>query len=296
MASLSGIEVFLAIVRHGSLTGAARALGVGTPAVSHRLKSLEREIGADLLTRTTRSLDLTRAGRALLAGAGPGLEEITAAVENARAVGKSTVGALRLTIPWSAYKIVIAPALASFQQTYPDIRLEFSFDERLVDIVQDGFHAGFRLGDQLAEGMIATRLTSGLVAAYTASPSYLGRHGRPQHPRDLFDHHCIRYRYGSANRIADWRFSVDGSDTSIDPPARLVFDNFRAVVRAAIDGHGIGWSLRAVVEDHLGTRTLETVLDSHVITHPPFYIFYPEQHRRLEPLRLLIDFLKSRKR
>lgn len=289
-----GVEVFLAIVRHGSLAGAAKALGVSAPAISHRLKALERDIGVDLLTRTTRSMDLTPAGRVLLEGAGPALSQVSAAIENARSAGKSSSGTLRLSIPWSAYKIVVAPVLAEFQAAYPDIRLEMSFDEGLVDIVREGFHAGFRLGDRLAEGMIATRLTPELKAAYSAAPSYLATHGRPAHPRDLFAHKCIRYRFVSANRIASWRFQIDGRETIIDPPAQLVFDSFRSVVQAAQDGHGIGWSLRAVVEDHLSDGSLETVLDPYVLMHPPFYVFHPEQHRRLEPLRLFVDFVQAR--
>ncbi|UUX50979.1 LysR family transcriptional regulator [Nisaea acidiphila] len=289
-----GIEVFLEIVRSGSLSAAARALGVGAPAVSHRLKALERELGVELIARTTRSLDLTPAGRVLLDGAGPAFDEISAAVEQARTAGRATSGTLRLTVPWSAYKIVVAPVLAEFQAAYPEIRLEMSFDEALVDIVREGFHAGFRLGDRLADGMIATRLTPPLRAAYSASPAYLAAHGRPERPGDLLAHKCIRYRFVSTRRVADWLFSVDGRSVTVDPPAHLMFDDFRAVIEAARDGRGIGWSLRRVVEEELGDGRLETVLDTYTIEHPPFYIFYPEQHRRLELLRLFVDFLRTR--
>jgi len=290
---IGGIEVFLAIVRHGSLSAAARALGVGVPAVSHRLKALERDMGVELITRTTRSLDLTAAGRVLLDGTGPALEEVSAAIENARAVGKAKSGVLRLTIPWSAYKIIIVPVLSDFQKAYPEIRLEMSFNEGLVDVVQEGFHAGFRLGDRLTDGMVATRLTPPLMAAYSASPGYLAQHDRPEHPGDLLAHKCIRYRFVSANRVADWLFMVDGRTVTVDPPSHLVFDDFRGVIEAARNGHGVGWSLRRVVEDELSEGRLETVLDPYVIEHPPFYIFYPEQHRRLELLRLFIDFLRE---
>ena len=290
---IGGIEVFLAIVRHGSLSAAARALGVGVPAVSHRLKALERDMGVELLTRTTRSLDLTAAGQVLLEGTGPALAEVSAAIENARATGKAKSGVLRLTVPWSAYRIIIAPVLADFQQAYPEIRLEMSFNEGLVDIVREGFHAGFRLGDRLTDGMVATRLTPPLMAAYSASPEYLSAHGRPEHPGDLLAHKCIRYRFVSANRVADWLFSIDGRTVTVDPPAHLVFDDFRGVIEAARSGHGIGWSLRRVVEEELADGRLETVLDPFVIEHPPFYIFYPEQHRRLELLRLFINFLRE---
>lgn len=114
-APIGGIEVFLAIVREGSLRAAARALGIGAPAVSHQLKALERRIGVDLLVRTTRSIELTEAGRTLHAGAAPAFEELTDAIEGTRAVGRSTSGTLRLTLPSSVYTLIIAPRLAAFQ-------------------------------------------------------------------------------------------------------------------------------------------------------------------------------------
>lgn len=294
-APISGIEVFLAIVRAGSLRAAARSLGVGAPAVSHRLKALERNIGVDLLVRTTRSIELTDAGRRLLAGAGPAFEEIVDAIDGTRAIGKSNSGTLRLTLPRSAYKMLIAPALPDFQARYPDVCLDLSINEGLVDIVKDGFHAGFRLGDRLTKDMVAVRLTGPLTPCYSAAPSYLASFGRPEHPRDLLNHRCVRYRFVTARRIWDWQFVEDGQVKTVDPPTRLVFDSMQSVMQAVRDGHGIGWSLRAVIEDHLESGALETVLDPYVTSLPPYYLYYPEQNRRLELLRLFIDFLTSRR-
>lgn len=290
---IGGIEVFLAIVREGSLRAAARALGVGAPAVSHQLKALERRIGVDLLIRTTRSVELTDAGRALLAGAAPAFKEIVDAVEGTRAVGKANTGTLRLTLPRSAYKMILAPVLAEFQARYPDLCLDLSINEGLADVVKDGFHAGFRLGDRLTAGMVAVRLTGVLTPCYSAAPAYLAEFGRPRHPRDLLNHKCVRYRFVTAKRIWDWQFVEDGQTKTVDPPTRLVFDSMQSVVQAVRDGHGIGWSLRAVIEDDIAAGALETVLDPYVAKLPPYYLYYPEQNRRLEPLRLFIDFLVS---
>lgn len=290
-----GIEIFLAIVRQGSLRSAAKSLGMGAPAVSYRLKTLERELGVNLLVRTTRSIELTDAGRALLKRAGPAFAQIDEAIAEAREAGRAKTGTLRLTLPWSAYRIAIEPVLAEFQAQYPDVRLELSFDEALVDIVGNGFHAGIRLGDRLADGMVATRLTSPLQAALSASPAYLDRHGHPQHPRDLLVHKCIRYKFISANRIADWQFSENGQTFAVDPAASLVFDSFQSVVQAAREGLGIGWSLRAVIEPDLGVGTLQTVLDAYALEHPPFFLYYPEQNRHLDLLRLFIDFMSARR-
>ena len=294
-APISGIEVFLAIVRQGSLRAAARSLGVGAPAVSHQLKALERKIGVDLLVRTTRSIELTDAGRTLLAGTAPAFEEIIEAIEGTRVIGKSNSGTLRLTLARSAYKMILAPVLADFQARYPDVCLDLSINEGLVDIVKEGFHAGFRLGDRLSTDMVAVRLTGPLTPAYSAAPSYLAAFGRPTHPRDLLNHKCVRYKLVTANRIWDWQFVEDGQTKIVDPPSRLVFDSMQSVMLAVRDGHGIGWSLRAVIEDDLQAGTLETVLDSYVTQLPPFYLYFPEQNRRLGLLRLFIDFLTSKR-
>ncbi len=292
---VGGLEVFLAIVRAGSLRAAARALGVGAPAVSHQLRAFERRIGVDLLVRTTRSLELTEAGRALLAGAGPAFEEIVGAIEGTRAIGRSKTGTLRLTLPISAYKIVIAPALAQFQARYPEISLNLSINEELVDIVGEGLHAGFRLGDRVTPGMVAVRLTGPLSPCYFAAPAYLATFGRPRHPGELLDHRCVRYRYRTANRVQDWQFMEDGQTKSVDAPTRLLVDDMETLRQAVRDGQGIGWCLRPMIEDELRAETLETLLDPYVVKLPPYYLYYPDQNRRLEPLRLFIDFLVARR-
>ncbi len=294
-APISGIEIFLAIVRAGSLRAAARSLGVGAPAVSHQLKALERKIGVDLLVRTTRSIELTDAGRTLLAGAAPAFQEIVDAIEGTRAIGKSNTGTLRLTLPRSAYQMILAPVLADFQARYPDVCLDLSINEGLADIVKEGFHAGFRLGDQLTTDMVAVRLTGPLTPCYFAAPSYLAAFGRPTHPRDLLNHKSVRYKFITANRIHDWQFVEDGQTKTVDPPMRLVVDDMETLRQAVHDGNGVGWSLRALIEDDLQAGTLETVLDPYVATLPPYYLYYPEQNRRLELLRLFIDFLASKR-
>lgn len=292
-APVHGIEVFLTIVREGSLRAAAKALGVGAPAVSIQLKALEEKMGVGLLFRSTRSIELTEAGRVLFDAAAPAYRDMIYAVKKTQEVGKSTNGTLRLSLSRAAYIVTLAPVLDKFLSDNPGIDLDISWNEGLSDIIRDGFHAGIRLGDIVSPEMVAVRLTPSLTPAFSAAPTYLDKHGRPDHPRDLLDHRCIRYRAPSANKIADWHFTEDDQDKIIDPPARLVFDHMIGVIQAARDGHGIGWSLRATVKDHLESGELETVLDPYVRMLPPFYLYYPEQNKRVECLRLLIDCLMS---
>jgi DNA-binding transcriptional LysR family regulator len=292
---IGGIEVFLTIVREGSLRAAARALGVGAPAISHQLKALEQRLGVDLMVRTTRSIELTQAGRSLLAGTRPALDQIANAIETTRAVGKSTTGTLRLTMPISAYRMLVAPVLPEFGERYPDVRLDFSINEGFVDIVRDGYHAGFRLGDRVTSGMVAVRLTEALDPCYFASPSYLEAQGRPTHPRDLLNHSCVRYRYLTANRLQDWQFIEDGQTKTIEAPVTTIFDAMEGVRQAVRDGLGVGWTLRAMIEDDLRSGALETVLEPYVVQVPPYYLFYPEQNRRFAPLRGFIELLEARR-
>jgi DNA-binding transcriptional LysR family regulator len=291
---LIGLEVFISVARAGSVRGAARELGITPSVVSRRLGILERQLGVVLFLRNNRSFCLTEVGERLFKSATPGFDVLRDAVRDAGATGHSRSGLLKISLPWSAYKIIVAPTLQEFRATYPEINLQFSFEEGLIDIVQQGFHAGFRLGDRLSQGMVAKKMTPHLRAAYFASDHYLSRFGLPQHPNDLAGHHCIRYRYIKANRLADWEFN-DGTAKLIPVLGNeLVFDTFQAVIEAAVAGHGIGWALRSVVADYVARGELITVLENFAITHPPFFFYYPKQLKKYQPLRLFLDFITSK--
>ena len=149
---VTGIEIFLAIVREGSLRAAARSLGMGAPAVSYQLKALEQRLGVALMVRSTRSIELTEAGRTLLRGVEPAFRDLRDSIESSREAGRAKTGTLRLTLPRSALKICILPVLAEFQALYPDICLDFSINEGLADVVKEGFHGGHPAGRHRCPG------------------------------------------------------------------------------------------------------------------------------------------------
>ena len=290
---MAGLEVFLAVAEAGSLRAAARALGVRPPAVSQQLKALETEIGVTLFTRTTRSISLTDAGRALLRRARPAVGEIGGALEEARGIGAATRGQLRLTLPYVAHQIALAPRLAAFHAAYPEIELELSFDDAFVDVVAEGFHGGIRLGDLIQEDMIALRLTPPIKVAYFAAPTYLARHGRPATPADLLRHNCIRYRYIASRRIAEWQFQEAGGLTGVKVSGSLIVDNTSALVGAARDGLGIAWLFRPAVEADLAAGRLESLLEPYAPERPGYFLYYPKENARLQIMRRFIDFMKS---
>lgn len=290
-----GIEVFLAIVREGSMRAAADALGVGAPSVTLQIKALEERLGVDLLHRTTRSVQLTEAGRVFFDAAAPAHRDLSYAIKKAQEMAQSTTGTLKLTLSRGAYLAALAPHLKDFLAENPGINLDMSWSEELVDIVQLGFHGGIRMGDVLDPEMIAVAITPPVRSTFFASPKYLGARGRPQKPVDLFEHQCIRQRQPTSGLLREWYVSEDGQDKTLDVPARLAFDSAAGVIQAARDGFGIGWSMLATMRDLLESGELELVLQDYARDLPPFYVYYPKQNRRVECLRLFVDFLKSRR-
>ena len=291
---VGALEVFLAIAGQGSLRGAAAALGVQAPAVSYQLKALEDRVGAPLFLRTTRSIRLTDAGRALLARAQPAMTELTEALEDARASGRARKGLVRITLPYLAYELTIARKLAAFQSRFPEIEIELSFNEAFVDIISEGFHAGVRLGDHIREDMIAVRLTPPLKEVFFAAPSYFRKHGRPERPDCLLRHNCIRYRYIASKRIAEWQFQGTEGVTTIDVKGNLIVNSTNALVTAVRDGLGIAWLFRLCVEEDLRSGRLESVLESHAVERPGYFLYFPKANARIEVLRVFIDFMKER--
>ncbi len=289
---IGGIEVFLAVARHGNLKRASEALGVRAPAISYQLKALEDRLGTTLFLRTTRSVQLTDAGRALLSRAQPAVTQLEEAVEEARASSKVRKGAVKITLPYFAYELTIAKKLSAFQEAYPEIELELSFNEAFEDIAAEGFHAGVRSGGHIREDMIAVRLTPPLKQAFFASPDYFDKHGRPERPEDLLQHNCIRYRFIASKRIAEWEFNGPDGVTTVDVKGRLIVNSTSALLSASRDGLGIGWLFRPNVEDDIANGRLESVLDTFAVQDPGHFLYYPKANGKIEVLRAFIDFMK----
>lgn len=283
---LSTLEIFDAIAREGSFRGAATRLGLQPSTVSHQLKTLEEQLGTALIIRTTRSLSLTEAGRALLRGAAPAFEQLADAVDSARSTGHVARGSLRLAMPEFVYKLYVGPAISSFREAYPEIDLEMSFTEAFSDILDEELHAGFRLGDRIAQDMVAVRLTRPLQLAVLASPSYLERRGTPQTPSDLLEHDCIRYRFQTSRQIAPWTFIQNGDDFSVEVGGALIVNTLPTVVDLARQGHGLIYTFRDYCAKEIERGDLVPVLERHVGETPGIYIYFPREYRTMMPLRM----------
>ncbi len=292
ISTFPDLSVFFAIAHHGSLRGAGDFLGIGSPAVSQRLKVLETALDTRLFLRTTRSVELTEAGRLLLARAGPAATEIQDALRAVRGLSTTERGQLRITLPNGAFRLALAPRLAQFSEAYPDIELALSFEEAFVDLISEGFHAGVRLGGAIHGDMIAVPITAPLQDAYVAAPCYLSRRGTPETPDDLLSHNCIRYRYKSSGLPYPWRFQTPAGETSVEVAGGLVVDNFDAAIEAARAGCGVAQNFRAEVSDDLETGQLVSLLDAYAMNRPAFHLYFPREYATLRVLRAFVDFFK----
>lgn len=289
--TLAGLDVFLAVARHGSLRAAARSLDVRPSAVSQQLSALERHLGASLFTRTTRAVRLTEAGERLLLRAEPAMAELLDAVEEAQSSYGEPGGILRITLPEVVLRMVFEPILNEFRRTFPRITLELSVDDGFVDLVEDGFHAGVRPGRYINEDMVAVRLTPPLLDSFFASPGYLAEHGRPQTPHDLLKHNCILYRFIATKKLEEWPFKGPSGTYHVGVRGNLIVNNTVFLVDAARDGLGVASFYRAAVEPFVKSGQIEFLLEEYCTEFPGFYLYFPKNLQRLRRLRVLVDWL-----
>ncbi|MFH0261468.1 LysR family transcriptional regulator [Vibrio mediterranei] len=289
---LSTLEVFNAIAREGSMRAAAEALGIKRSTVSHQLKTLEEQLGTVLFARTTRSLNLTEAGRALIRASGPAFEQLADGLESARTAGHAARGVLKLAIPEFAYQLLLCHHLVSFHEHYPEIEVELSLTDALSNILQEGLHAGFRLGGLIAEDMIAINLTDNLNTVVVASQSYLEKNGRPESPMDLLAHNCLRYRYQSSGQLAPWTFTGQDGVYPVQAHGSIIANSVPVTLDMAAKGLGIAYAFTEYCAEALESGRLEEILSEYRVSMPGINIYFPREYRDYMPLRLFISHIK----
>ena len=290
---LSRLAVLAAVAEHRSFRMAARELGIAPSAVSHAVAALEESLGIRLLARTTRSVSPTQEGRRLLESLRPAFSGIDAAVEALADTREKPAGRLRITLPRLAAEHIIAPRLGGFVTLYPDIELELVNDDRFLDIVEQGFDAGLRLGEHLEADMIAVKASSPRWGAVVATPAYFERHGKPQHPHDLVNYPCIRRRF-SSGAIYRWEFEKDGQALTVGVNGPLILGDDRLVLAAALDGAGLAYLFGARLEGAMEDGRLIRVLEDWCPPFDGFYIYYPSRRQMRPALRAFVDYFRQR--
>jgi DNA-binding transcriptional LysR family regulator len=287
---LGELAEFAAVAEERSFTRAAVRLGISQSALSHSIRGLEKRLGLQLLARTTRSVSPTAAGTALLQDLAPALERIERSLAEARKRRESPAGRIRLIIPRTAAYMVLLPKLAQFARTYTEIVLEVTSSNDPVDLVAGEYDAGIQIGEFIQRDMIAVRVSKDLRLAVVGSPEYFKSCKIPRTPRDLKDHACIAFRFSSG--IYRWEFEKGRKTVTVNPQGPVTFDDSDLVIRAVLNGVGIGMAMEEPLAEMIAKGRLVQVLRDWCPTFPGYFLYYPSRRNHPAALTALINTLR----
>ncbi|RMT35238.1 Regulatory protein, LysR:LysR, substrate-binding protein [Pseudomonas syringae pv. solidagae] len=294
---IQDLLAFVAVVNARGFREAARLSGKSASSLSDAIRRMEARLGVRLLNRTTRSVAPTEAGARLMERIVPALGEVESALDVVNDFRDRPSGTLRLNVPVSAARLVLPSIITPFLQTYPDIRLEVVTEESFVDMLAAGCDAGIRYDERLEQDMIAVPIGPRFQRfATAASPAYLQVRGRPEHPRDLLAHACLRGKFPSGV-IPLWEYERDGETVKVDPTGPLtvrIGGAFDLTVQAAIDGLGVVHLFEDWLRPHLDSGALEPILEPWWQRFTGPYLYYPGRRYLPSPLRAFIDFINAR--
>jgi DNA-binding transcriptional LysR family regulator len=286
---LSHLPVVIAVARRGGFALAAAELGMSPSAVSHAVRLVEERIGQPLFARTTRSVSLTEAGKALVETAAPALQDIAERMDRIRAIKGRPSGLLRLNVPNIAIPLAVTPVVAAMAERYPDVTVELLTDQGLIDIVGEGFDAGIRLGEMIAQDMVTVRLTPPFRAVIVASPAYVGRHGRPRSVADLANHNCVGYRLVRSGALYRWDLTEDGKDVVVETKGNVIVTDSLAAIDLALAGVGLTYVFEPLVRAELAAGRLVQILPQTAIEEPGLFLYFPRRASMAPKLRAFID-------
>jgi DNA-binding transcriptional LysR family regulator len=292
--NLSDLVAFLAVARTGSFTRAARQLGVSQPALSHALKELEGRLGLRLLNRTTRSVATTEAGERLLRSVAPHFDGIEAGLAALTELRDKPAGTVRITVGDQPAEALLLPAVAKLLPAYPDLNVEISVDNGFVDIVAERFDAGVRLGETLAQDMVAVRIGPDMRMAVVGSPAYFAGRSSPQMPHDLAEHVCIGLRYTAQGGVGIWDFEKAGRAVNVRVEGQLIVNNIALARLGALQGAGLAYLPEEYVAPLINTGALVGVLEEWCEPFPGYHLYYPSRRQQSAAFALVVEALRYR--
>ncbi|MEP9368548.1 LysR family transcriptional regulator [Xanthobacter sp. VNH20] len=290
--TLLELRALAAIARHRSFRKAADEMEMAPSTISHMITGLETRIGARLLNRTTRSVSATQAGERLVARLQPIFGALDLALAEIDAARERPSGLLRLTASETVSMLLVQTILPRFLEAFPEMSVDLVAEPAFVDIVAEGFDAGFRLGEAVPHDMVAVRFGGPSRMLVVASPAYLESRHPPFTPDDLARHVCIRSRT-PGGRPYKWEFERHGHALAVEVNGPPMLNRTELMVEAALRGVGIAFVPERLAHPHLESGALQAVLQDWCPTYPGLYLYYPG-HRQVPPgLRAFIDLLKA---
>ena len=287
------LKAFATVAQLHGFSRAAEHLGMSSSSVSQMVRDLETRLGLQLLHRTTRSVSLTEAGTRLLTRLSPVFGELDAMLEEINELRDTPSGTVRILTPRIAFTTYLEPLLGRFAAAYPEIVLDITVDGAARNLIADGYDLGIRLGEFLADDVVAFKLGGRQRQFPAASPAYLARHGTPTHPRDLATHRCINWRQDGEVGLYRWEFEKDGEKLAVAVTGPLILNDRALMLQAAVDGVGItmwaDYRLRPLID----SGRLVALLEDWSPSYPGFFAYYPKQRHMPLALRTVVDFLKE---
>ncbi|MBP6018852.1 MAG: LysR family transcriptional regulator [Burkholderiaceae bacterium] len=291
MSKLKSMSMFVRVAELGSFSAAARQLGIARSIVTRHIAQLESALGIKLITRSTRRLALTSAGSAYLEKCREILDLIESAETELAQEHQTLRGSLRISLPLSYGIKRLAPLLLEFANQHPEVRLEMDYNDRRVDLIEEGVDLAIRITRRLADSDIVRRIGSVHVQV-VASPAYLARHGEPRHPVDLLNHDCLGYAASGSFDV--WQFLIDGTLTDFSVHARLHSNNGDVLNQATINDMGISYQPDFIVDDSIAAGHVLPILADYPAPELGVYVMLPSNRQIPYRVRVLIDFLANR--
>jgi DNA-binding transcriptional LysR family regulator len=291
MDKLIALNVFRRVVELESFSRAADALNLSNAAVSKNVQELEKELGTQLIHRTTRRLNLTEAGRLYFQRVSSILDELERVEETVSDLSVKPQGLLCVTAPMSLGLTHVATAIYQFQSIYPEMRIELILNDRYVDLIEEGFDVGIRGGGLVNDTSLVTHRIGDIQRVVCASPAYLKLYGEPKSPEDLKQHHCVIYTL--ARSPHEWSFWRGHETVSVHVDGSLKVNNSLAASQAAVAGLGLIFLPMFTVLDGLERGMLKTVLKEWSTEPLTLYAIYPRHRQHSRKLQVFIDFISE---
>ena len=292
--AFNDLYAFTAVAEEHSFTRAAARLGISQSTLSQTIRNLEDALDVRLLTRSTRSVALTEAGARLMETLGPGFAQMEVALDALGDLTDRPRGTIRISAGEHAAISALQPPLAGFLAEYPEIRVEIAVSNALIDIVAEGLDAGVRMGDTLAQDMIALRISPDIGFAIVAAPAYLNALPPITAPQDLTQHRCIMTRMPTHGDILVWELQRGGEEARVKIEGPLIVSTLTLRVNAALDGMGIALLPRDQVAHHIAGGRLMPVLQEWWPEYPGYHLYYPSRRQPTPAFRLLLEALRWR--
>lgn len=287
---LNDISAFIEVVKAGSFSQASKRLGIPKSTLSRKVSQLEERLSVQLMSRTTRKMQLTHIGEEYFQKASLLLKEISDLESNAFESQKKPQGHLRFTAPLEAGSLLLAPMLHSFMEKYPEIELEMDFTDRYVNMIEEGYDLALRAGKLEDSSLRAKKI--GTECFYVcASPSYLQKNGEPKKPEELSQHRCLSFLPQS--RGGAWTLKSEKEKIRVPLKNKINMNTLNMCKALAIQGSGLALLPQFFCHDSLMTGELQRVLPIWSTEENGFYLVYPEQKFIPLRLRLLIDHLSQ---